>query len=164
MEENDVREQFKKEVETELRSLIETYFDGDYSEFEEFEKALADDKADIDQIIYGNVIETLMKNKIREWYVCTVPSENEEERQRLREFKQWCIKTNKSIDINWLGEGGSDDDFEILIFPKSKAEHNRVNKKLDSVGIDYAVFAFDTSIGESWILPKRRYNELHYRN
>ena len=63
MEENDVREQFKKEVETELRSLIETYFDGDYSEFEEFEKALADDKADIDQIIYGNVMETLMKSK-----------------------------------------------------------------------------------------------------
>lgn len=63
MEENDVREQFKKEVETELSSLIETYFDGDYLEFEEFEKALADDKADIDQIIYDNVIDTLMKNK-----------------------------------------------------------------------------------------------------
>lgn len=63
MEENDVREQFKKEVETELSSLIETYFDSDYSEFEEFEKAFADDKADIDQIIYDNVIETLMKNK-----------------------------------------------------------------------------------------------------
>lgn len=63
MEENDVREQFKKEVETELRSLIETYFDGDYSEFEEFEKALADDKADIEQIIYDNVMETLMKSK-----------------------------------------------------------------------------------------------------
>jgi len=66
MEENDVREQFKKEVETELSSLIETYFDGDYSEFEEFEKALADDKVDIDSIIYDNVIDTLIKNKNRE--------------------------------------------------------------------------------------------------
>lgn len=62
MEENDVREQFKKEVETELNGLIETYLDSDFT-FEEFEKAFADDKADIDQIIYDNVIDTLMKNK-----------------------------------------------------------------------------------------------------
>lgn len=105
-----------------------------------------------------------MKNKIRNWYVCTVPSENEEERKRLREFKQWCIKTNKDIDINWIGEGGSYYDFEVLIYPKSKAEHNRVNKKLDSMGIYYAVFASDTSIGDTDILPKSRYNELYYRN
>ena len=63
MEENDVREQFKKEVETELSSLIETYLDSDDWTFEEFEKAFADDKADIDQIIYDNVIDTLMKSK-----------------------------------------------------------------------------------------------------
>ena len=54
MEENDVREQFKKEVETELNSLIETYLDiSDYSTFEEFEKAYDDDKVEIDPIITG---------------------------------------------------------------------------------------------------------------
>ena len=62
MEENNVKEQFKKEVETELNGLIETYFDSDFT-FEEFEKAFADDKVDIDQIIYDNVIDTLMKDK-----------------------------------------------------------------------------------------------------
>lgn len=103
-------------------------------------------------------------NKIRNWYVCTVPSENEEERKRLREFKQWCIKTNKVIDINWIGEfWQSDDDFEVLIFPKSKAEHNRVNKKLDSMGIDYGVFGLTSSIGEIDMVSPSKYKDLVYK-
>lgn len=104
-----------------------------------------------------------MKNKIRNWYVCTLPSENEEERKTLREFKQWCIKTNKVIDINWMGVGGPDDDFEVLIFPKSKAEHNRVNKKLDSMGIDYGVFGSTSSIGEIDMVSPSKYKDLVYK-
>lgn len=82
----------------------------------------------------------------------TTPTEDED-RETQREFIKWCNKTNKSIDINWL----DDTDFEVEIFPKSKAEHTRVNKKLDSMGIGYAVF------GENGdIVPLSRYKDLHY--